>query len=94
MLIWQLVDVTASMDYNRTSEEYTWGARVDTAEVTGVALGTTVSYETDTLAYELDSTVSTYGLTTYINGDEDDLLENVGVGHEFDWCWCHCRNRC
>jgi len=80
-----VVDVTASMDYNRTSEEYTWGARVDTVEVTGVALGTTVSYETDTLAYELDSTVSTYGLTTYINGDEDDLLENVGVGHEFDW---------
>ena len=33
----------------------------------------------------LYSTVSTYGLTTYINGDEDDLLENVGVGHEFDW---------
>ena len=52
---------------------------VDTVEVTGVALGTTVSYETDTLAYELDSTVSTYGLTTYINGDEDDLLENIGV---------------
>ena len=80
-----LVDVTASMDYNRTSEKYTWGARVDTVEVTGVALGTTVSYETDTLAYELDSTVSTYGLTTYINGDEDDLLENIGVGHEFDF---------
>jgi hypothetical protein len=78
-----VADVTASMDYNRTSEEYTWGARVDTVEVTGVALGTTVSYETDTFAYELDSTVSTYGLTTYINGDEDDLLENVGVGHEF-----------
>jgi len=79
-----LVDVTASMDYNRTSEEYTWGARVDTIEVVGISLGATTSYETDTLAFEFDSTISTYGLTTYINGDEDDLLENIGVGHEID----------
>jgi hypothetical protein len=79
----EVVDVTASMDYNRTSEEYVWGARFDTVEVSGVALGGTTSYEDDVLAYELDTTVS--GFTAYINGDENDSLENIGIGHDADF---------
>lgn len=73
--------VAASLDYNVDSEEltvvgagsYTFGT-VDT--------GLLVSYD-DTFAYEL--TAGAYGFVAYVNGDEDEMLQNVGAGYETDF---------
>jgi hypothetical protein len=75
--------VTVSADYNFNSEEFAIGTRTGGVAVGPVELGSTLSYfsETEVLAYEMDATMS-YGLTAYVNGDNDDALRNVGAGYE------------
>jgi hypothetical protein len=75
--------VTVSADYNFISEEFAVGTRTDGVLLGPVELGSTLSYfsETEVLAYEMDATMS-YGLTAYVNGDNDDALRNVGAGYE------------
>lgn len=73
--------VTGAIDYNRTSEEYTYAVQAD-ADVLGFAVGTTATYALSTWAYEADTTVS--GITAYLNGDENDALQHIGVAHTRD----------
>lgn len=77
--------VTVSADYNFNDEEYAIGTRTSGIELGPVALGSTLSYAsaTETLAYEMDATMS-YGLTAYVNGDDADALRNVGAGYTRD----------
>jgi len=77
--------VTVSADYNFDSEEFAIATRTDGVLLGPVALGSTLSYfsETEVLAYEMDATMP-YGLTAYVNGDNDDALRNVGAGYERD----------
>ena len=72
--------VSASVDYNLDSEDFTV---VGSGEYTvaGIDGGLTVSYA-DSFAYE--ASTGLYGISVYVNGDEDDLLENVGAGYETD----------
>lgn len=69
-------EVTGAVDYNRTSEEYTYAVVADT-EVSGVAVGGIATFALDTWAFEADATVM--GMTAYLNGDESDSLQHVGV---------------
>jgi hypothetical protein len=73
--------VTVSADYNFNTEEYTIGTRTNGVQLGVVSLGSTLSYSSasETLAYEMDA--STYGVTVYVNGDNDDALRNVGAGY-------------
>jgi len=78
-------EVKGSVDYNIDSTEYLYGARVDTAPVDivgGATLGGIVTYGTEvqTLSYEANATA--YGITAYVNGDENDMSENIGAGYE------------
>jgi hypothetical protein len=74
--------VTASVDYNFNSDEFAIGTRTAGVNIGVVALGSTLSYASvsETLAYEMDATA--FGLTGYVNGDNDDSLRNFGVGYE------------
>lgn len=78
-----LAVATASADYNFNTEEYALGLRSEGLELAGVALGSTVSYQSsnEVFAYEMDATVIN-ALTVYVNGDTDDALRNVGAGYE------------
>ena len=76
-----VASVTGAVDYNRTSEEYTYAVQAD-ADVLGLAVGTTTTYALSTWAYEADTTA--YGLTAYLNGDENDTLQHIGVAHTRD----------
>lgn len=69
-------ELTGAVDYNRTSEEYTYAVAGETV-VSGVAVGGIATYALTTWAYEADVTVS--GLTAYLNGDEADSLQHVGL---------------
>tara|TARA_R110000851_G_scaffold329620_1_gene501661 strand:+ start:282 stop:1082 length:801 start_codon:yes stop_codon:yes gene_type:complete len=75
------VDVTAAVDFNNTTDKYIWGGRA-VASVSTVAIGTTATYAADVLALEADATL--LGFTAYLNGDENDWSENVGLAYTTD----------
>jgi hypothetical protein len=64
-----IVDVTASADYNRTTENTVIGA-----EVAGLAL----TYDTDAADWAFEGSVATGGLSAYINGTDDNRLQHIG----------------
>lgn len=70
------VDVTAAVDYNRTTEKYIWGGRA-AGELAGTTAGLTATYAAEVMAFEADVTMS--GVTAYLNGDENDATQNAGV---------------
>lgn len=67
--------VIGGIDYNLDTEDFTLLSAADFT-VSGYAVGVTTTYA-DHLAYEFD--VDAFGVTSFMNGDEDDLLQNVGV---------------
>jgi hypothetical protein len=74
-----ILDVATAADYNIDSKEWVLAGRADTAGmIEGVRLGGAVSYGTlsEKTSFEADATVM--GLTGYLNGDTDDLTQNVG----------------
>ena len=73
-----VLDVTAAVDYNNTTEKYIWGGRVAT-ELAGAGVGTTATYAAEVFAFEADVTVM--GVTAYMNGDENDATQNVGAAY-------------
>ena len=68
-------------DYNFDSEDWLVGGRASGVEVAGVALGAAATYGSanETFAYEVDGNVM--GITAYVNGDQNDALQNVGAGY-------------
>ena len=72
-------DVVAAVDYNLDSSDYVIGATASYAVNDALALGGAVTYG-DLFAYE--ATVSTMGITAYLNGDENTMAQNVGAGYE------------
>lgn len=74
-----ILDVATAADYNVDNQEWVFAGRADTAGMLeGVRLGGAVSYGTlsEKTSYEADATVM--GITGYLNGDTDDLTQNVG----------------
>tara|TARA_R110000782_G_scaffold230464_1_gene316745 strand:+ start:2480 stop:3214 length:735 start_codon:yes stop_codon:yes gene_type:complete len=71
----------ATVDYNVDSTDITvvGSAGYEVAGIVGNAL---VSFDDsdNNVAYEVSAAV--YGLTTYVNGDQDDLMQNIGAGWE------------
>jgi len=73
-----IVDVTASVDYNRTSENYVWGGEVAGLDLGMVTAGGMMTYDTDAELFAYESTVGVSGFTAYVNGTDVDALQNVG----------------
>jgi len=71
--------MTVAGDYDRVAEKYTLGGRVD---MSGAGVAVTYAEATEKLAYELDS--SSGAISAYLNGNEDDMLKNVGGGYTWD----------
>ena len=77
-----VLNLGTSFDYNMDSEEYAVGARALTeGPAAGIQLGGALSYASvdENIAYEIDAHMS--GISVYLNGDKDELLENVGAGY-------------
>ena len=73
-----IVDVTASVDYNRTSENYVWGADIAGLDLGMATAGGMVTYDNDAELFAYESTVGVSGFTAYVNGTDVDALQNVG----------------
>ena len=74
-----ILNVATAYDYNIDSKEWVLAGRADTAGMLeGVRLGGAVSYGSlsEQTNFEVDATVM--GITGYMNGDVDDLTQNVG----------------
>lgn len=74
------IQAMGGVDYNLDSEEITLLSSLGYA-YNGIGLGATTTYQVEakTLGFEAD--VTAYGITAFLNGDKDDMLQNVGAGY-------------
>jgi len=70
-------NITASGDYNLDSEKYIVGGRV----ASELGAGATVTYAEATEVVEFEVDYQAKGLLVYLNGDQDDVTQNVGAGY-------------
>jgi hypothetical protein len=75
------VQYNTTVDYNVVTEDYVVGAAV-TTEAGKAKLGLAATYD-DVLAYE--ATVGYNAMTGFVNGDETDALQNVGLGVKYNF---------
>jgi len=73
------LSVTAAVDYDLDSENWTLGTRISMDSYGGVV---TYGKEAETIAYEIDASMS--DITVYVNGDEDEMLRNIGATYAMD----------
>ena len=73
-----IVDVTASADYNRTTENTVIGAEVGGLDLGMMTAGGALTYDTDAADWAFEGSVATGGLSAYINGTDDNRLQHVG----------------
>ena len=73
-----IVDVTASADYNRTTENTVIGGEVSGLDLGMMTAGGMVTYDTDAEDWAFEGSVATGGLEAYINGSDDNRLQHIG----------------
>ena len=80
-----IVDVTASADYNRTTENTVIGAEVGGLDLGMMTAGGALTYDTDAADWAFEGSVATGGLSAYINGTDDNRLQHVGGEYVMDY---------
>jgi hypothetical protein len=75
------LSVTGVVDMNETTDLNTYAAEVG-ADLGVASASTVITYADSHMAYELS--LSAMGVTGFINGDEDDMSENIGLGYSRD----------
>lgn len=68
--------------YNMDSEEFMLGGRNDYLLNDNISLGGAVTYDSasEDIGFEVDA--GAYGATLFVNGDQDEVLKNVGGSYE------------
>jgi hypothetical protein len=78
------LDVTAAADYNMDSENTVLGAGVNGLDLGVATLGGAATYDVDAELFGFEAVATTGGLTAYLNGDDTDMLQNVGGEYTMD----------
>jgi len=76
--------VTAAADYNLDSENTVLGAGVGGLDLGLAALGGAMTYDVDAEVFGFETVATRGGLTAYLNGDDTDLLQNIGGEYTMD----------
>ena len=71
-------NLTLGGDLNLDSDNIVLGAGIDGVEVGELSLGGAASYDTDAEKFAYEGTLGLAGITGYMNGDQDDALQNIG----------------
>lgn len=71
--------VTASIDYNLDSNNTILGAEIADRDLGIASLGGAVTYDMDAEIFGFETIAKTGSLTSYLNGDQDDPLQNIGT---------------
>ena len=74
------VEVQGGVDYNLDSEEVTLLSSAGYA-YNGFGLGLTTTYQVEAEAFGYEADVTAYGVTAFLNGDKDEMVQNVGAGY-------------
>lgn len=77
------LSVTAAGDYNLNSEDFAVGAEVSGLDLGVASLGGAVTYDGGAEAIGYEVVADTFGITAYVNGDDSELLQNVGGKYEY-----------
>ena len=78
-----VAQITAGLDYNLDSENTVLGAGVGGLGVGEAALGGAMTYDMDAEKFAFEGTADFMGLTAYMNGDQDDALQNIGGDYTY-----------
>tara|TARA_B100000902_G_scaffold10632_1_gene13004 strand:+ start:3914 stop:4699 length:786 start_codon:yes stop_codon:yes gene_type:complete len=71
-------ELTAAGDYNMDTENTILGAGISNFGLGGASLGGAMSYDMDAEKFAYEGTAGISGVTAYMNGDQDDALQNIG----------------
>jgi len=75
--------LTVAGDYNLDSENTVLGAGVSGFSLGAVAVGGALSYDLDAENIGFEGIVETGSITAYLNGDQDDTLQNIGAEYVY-----------
>ena len=78
------LSVTASGDYNLDSENIVLGGAVGGLEAGPAGISSTVTYDVDAELWGFEGVATMGAITAYANGDDTDLLQNVGGDYEYN----------
>ena len=76
------MDITAAADYNLDSENTVLGAGISGFEMGAMGLGGAMTYDVDAELFGFEAVATRGGITAYLNGDDSDMLQNVGGEYE------------
>ena len=80
-----IASVTASADYNMDSENTVIGGAVSGVDLGLATAGGALTYDTDAEVFGFEGTVGAGGLTAYANGDDTDMLQNLGGEYTYNF---------
>lgn len=78
------IGLTVAGDYNFDSENIVVGAGASGIEVAGIGLGAAVTYDVDAENIGFEGHTNVMGITAYVNGDQDEVLQNVGTSYDYN----------
>ena len=79
-----LGNVSLSGDYNMDSDNTVLGAEIAGIDLGLVSAGSALTYDVDAETFAYEGSVATGGLSAYLNGTDDNRLQNVGGEYEVD----------
>ena len=78
------LDVTAAADYNLDSENTVLGAGVGGLDLGLATVGGAMTYDVDAETFGYEGVATALGMTAYLNGDDTDMLQNIGGEYAVD----------
>lgn len=77
-------EVTAAADYNLDTENTLLGAELALGNIGIAEVGGAVTYDVDAEAIGYEVVADAMGVTAYVNGDDGEMLQNVGGEYSYD----------
>lgn len=77
--------LTASADYNRTTENTVLGGALTGVDLAGLTAGGMMTYDTDASKMAYEGSLASNGITAYVNGDDDNKLQHIGGEYLVAW---------
>lgn len=77
--------LTASADYNRTTENTVLGGALTGVDLGGLTAGGMMTYDTDASKMAYEGSLASNGITAYVNGDDDNKLQHIGGEYVVAW---------
>lgn len=77
--------LTASADYNRTTENTVLGGALTGVDLAGMTAGGMMTYDTDASKMAYEGSLASNGITAYVNGDDTNKLQHVGGEYVMAW---------